>query len=108
MKYEILKLQERIEIGIEAGESHFREFKSAFDRDSDGKTSPRDFKAICRDIADALVAFANADGGEVYLGVEDDGTVSGIPHKPDLISGMKDSYGKYIHQDTPIPGSSVG
>jgi len=30
------------------------------------------------DIFDAVVAFANTDGGEIYLGVENDGTVTGI------------------------------
>ncbi len=32
------------------------------------------------DLIDAIVAFANADGGELYLGVEDDGEVTGL-HK---------------------------
>ncbi len=32
------------------------------------------------DLIDAVVAFANADGGELYLGVEDDGEVTGL-HK---------------------------
>ena len=32
------------------------------------------------DIIDAVVAFANTDGGELYLGVEDDGEITGL-HK---------------------------
>ena len=28
------------------------------------------------DLVDAVVAFANTNGGDLYLGVEDDGTVS--------------------------------
>lgn len=32
------------------------------------------------EIVDAVVAFANTDGGDLYLGVEDDGTISGL-HK---------------------------
>ncbi|MDD6143075.1 MAG: putative DNA binding domain-containing protein [bacterium] len=32
------------------------------------------------DIIDAVVAFANTDGGELYLGVEDDGQITGL-HK---------------------------
>lgn len=32
------------------------------------------------DIFDAVVAFANSDGGDLYLGVEDDGRVTGV-HK---------------------------
>ena len=30
------------------------------------------------DIIDAVVAFANTDGGELYLGVEDSGEVTGL------------------------------
>lgn len=30
------------------------------------------------DIIDVVVAFANTDGGDLYLGIEDDGTVTGI------------------------------
>ena len=30
------------------------------------------------DLIDAVVAFANSDGGELYLGVEDDGEISGL------------------------------
>lgn len=36
------------------------------------------------DIIDAVVAFANTDGGDLYLGVEDDGEISGLhPHHSD-------------------------
>ena len=30
------------------------------------------------DLVDAVVAFANTNGGDLYLGVEDDGTVTGL------------------------------
>ena len=30
------------------------------------------------DIFEAVVAFANTDGGDLYLGVEDDGTITGV------------------------------
>lgn len=30
------------------------------------------------DIFDAVVAFANTDGGDIYLGVEDDGSITGV------------------------------
>ena len=30
------------------------------------------------DLIDAVVAFANTDGGELYLGVEDDGEITGL------------------------------
>ncbi len=53
-------------IGI--SESLTVEFKSDVSRIPDG------------DIIDAVVAFANTDGGDLYLGVEDNGDVSGL-HK---------------------------
>ena len=68
---EILRLKERINIAIEMGESHFREFKSGFEGPTASKTS-RPIKDVCRDISKTLVAFANADGGELLVGVEDD------------------------------------
>ena len=48
---EILRLGERLAIGLEVGESHFREFKSALDRDQTGATTPREVKRICKDIS---------------------------------------------------------
>jgi ATP-dependent DNA helicase RecG len=41
---------------------------------------PRLTKNICKDIGEALVAFANADGGELLIGVEDNGAITGVPH----------------------------
>ena len=105
---EILQLAERISIGIEIGESHFREFKSACSRNANNEITPRSFKEICRDIGDTLVSFANADGGELFLGVEDDGTITGVPHKEDLVTSMKTSYPEYIHRDTPLPTPRIG
>ena len=63
---ELLKLRERVEIAIEIGESYYREFKSALEGPSGNKTL-RDTKAVCSDIAKTLVAFANADGGELFV-----------------------------------------
>ena len=68
---ELLKLKERLEIATQVGESHFREFKSAFQGPPSAK-SQRDIKDVCQDISKTLVAFANADGGELFVGVEDD------------------------------------
>lgn len=33
------------------------------------------------DIIDAVVAFANTEGGDIYLGIEDDGTITGLHKK---------------------------
>ena len=32
------------------------------------------------DLVDAVVAFANTNGGDIYLGIEDDGEITGL-HK---------------------------
>ncbi|MBV7336347.1 ATP-binding protein [Chloroflexi bacterium TSY] len=53
-----------MDIEIPASESQYTEFKSESTR--------------AADLADEIVAFANSDGGEIWLSVEDDGTVSGL------------------------------
>jgi ATP-dependent DNA helicase RecG len=103
---DVLKLSERLASGIEQGESQFREFKSALDR-SGAPPVGRDVKLICRDIGETLVSFANADGGELFIGVEDEGTVTGIPHKDDLIRAMTAAPKTHVHADTPLPSPSV-
>ncbi|MFZ8842802.1 helix-turn-helix domain-containing protein [Thermoflexus sp.] len=61
-------------------EGKFLERKSCYDQT--GRTPrPRPIKEVARDVAEALAAMANADGGTVVLGIEDDGTVSGVPDK---------------------------
>ena len=105
---DILGLTERITIGIEVGESHFREFKSACVRNTSGEFAPRGVKELCRDVAEALVSFANADGGELFVGVEDDGTITGIPHKEELVAAIKVAHQEYVHLDTPLPSPAVG
>lgn len=98
----ILKLEERVLTGIELGESHFREFKSAYQRRPSGEMEPRPIKDIGRDIGEALVSFSNADGGELLVGVEDDGKITGIPHKGELQQAMEKAYKNYVHNQTPI------
>ena len=99
---EVLLLQERIANTIQLGESHFREFKSAFDGPPDAK-KPRNPTAICRDIGEALVAFANADGGELLIGVEDDGTITGIPHDSQNIEKMMSAIDTHIYHGQSLP-----
>lgn len=73
---EMLSTQEKINLSISLGESHFREFKSAY-HGSPGRKVARPARDICKDVAEALVAFANADGGEILIGVEDSGEITG-------------------------------
>lgn len=98
----ILRLAERIEIALEISESYYREFKSAFEG-RDGEKQPRDVKEIKYDIAKTLVAFANADGGELFVGIEDNNTVTGVPHSTKQIDEILNSYKDCILKDTPIP-----
>ena len=47
--------------------------------------SNEDFSNICDDIKKEIIAFANCDGGKLYIGVQDDGTVVGLDD-PDGVS----------------------
>ena len=104
----ILRLEERITIGIEVGESHFREFKSACVRDATAELTPRNVKEVCKDVGEALVSFANADGGELFVGVEDDGNITGVRHKEELAEAIKRAHHEYVHRDTPLPQPVIG
>lgn len=97
-----LILQERIKNTILLGESHFREFKSAFEGEP-GHKKPGNVKSICKYIGEALVAFANADGGELLVGVEDDSVITGIPHKESEIEAMLSATKTHIHPNNTFP-----
>jgi len=97
-----LLLNERIYKTIELGESQFREFKSAYQGPPESKTA-RNLKHISKDISETLVGFANADGGELLIGVEDDGTITGLPYDDANISKLLISYKDGVHKDTPLP-----
>src|SRR5262245_13044204 len=102
MDHEILRLTERIDIARQLGESHFREFKSALEGPPQDKKL-RDAKVVGKDIAETLVAFANADGGELLVGVEDDGTVTGAPYPDDKIQLLLEAPRARIMTSTPLP-----
>lgn len=99
---DILKLKERVEIAIEIGESYYREFKSGYEGRPDDKT-PRDISEIKYDIAKTLVAFANADGGELFVGIEDNHSITGLPHKLAKINEILNSPKDCVLKDTPLP-----
>jgi ATP-dependent DNA helicase RecG len=99
---EILILQERIKNSILIGESDFREFKSALEGRPDNK-KPRLAKKICEDIAEALVAFANTDGGEIIIGVEDDTTITGISHSDEDIEMMLNAPFTHVYETQQLP-----
>lgn len=100
---QILGLKDRINIALQLGESHFREFKTALEGPP-GTKKPREFKEISVDIAQTLVAFANADGGELLVGVEDDCEVSGVGAlKEEIIAALLAAPKTHVHKDTPLP-----
>jgi len=98
----LLRLKERVSIAIELGESYYREFKSGYEgRPTDKK--PRDLKDICYNVAKELVAFANADGGELFIGIEDNNTVTGLPHNDEKLMAILEASTNYVLKDTPLP-----
>lgn len=99
---DILLLADKVRNTLILGESHFREFKSALEG-KPGQKKPRLVKAICADIAEALVSFANADGGAILIGVEDDGTITGIPHAEDDIDAMLNAPTTHVYQQQQLP-----
>jgi len=62
----------------EEKEGQFLERKSCFNRRTKTR-KPLALKQVAVEIAETLVAFANADGGELIVGLDDDGTPSGLP-----------------------------
>jgi len=68
-------------------EGQFLEFKSLWDRES-GALKSLSRRTVRDIIAEYIAAFANADGGTLVLGVEDDGTPSGHNYTEEALSGF--------------------
>jgi len=71
-------------------EGQFLERKSCYDR-SGGRARRRDVRSVARDIAETLAAMANADGGTVVVGVEDDGTPTGVGYPEDRLNVLREA-----------------
>lgn len=97
-----LLLVERVRNTIALGESHFREFKSALEGPPQAKKS-RPTKHICAEIGEALVAFANADGGELLIGVEDNGQITGVPHSTEDIEKLLQAHRTHVYEKHALP-----
>jgi len=67
-------------------EGQFLEFKSCYERPAGRGAKRRKAKEAAKDIAETLSAMANADGGTLLVGVEDDGTVSGVDYPSDKLN----------------------
>lgn len=97
-----LNIAEQISISVSLAEGQFREFKSAYEGPPEQKKK-RPIREISKDVGEALVAFANADGGELLIGVEDDGTVTGTNEFSESeISLVKAACTTHVHADTPL------
>jgi ATP-dependent DNA helicase RecG len=69
-------------------EGQFFERKSCYDR-SAGEAKRRSVRDVARDVAETLAAMANADGGALVLGLEDDGTVTGVDYPDDRLEVLR-------------------
>ena len=97
-----IAMAERAHTAISLGESHFREFKSGHEGTPENKVK-RPVKDIATNVAQTLVAFANADGGELLVGVEDDGKITGLDDfTEEELRKIKESSKTRIHQNTPL------
>lgn len=99
---EPLNIRDQIAISVTLAEGQFREFKSAYEG-RPGDKKKRQLKKISKDIGETLVAFANADGGELIVGVEDDGALTGIDtFNSTEIDQIKQAPVSHVHADTPL------
>jgi ATP-dependent DNA helicase RecG len=71
-------------------EGQLFERKSAWER-SGATVRRRRAAAIAADVAETLSAMANADGGELVVGIEDDGEVTGVDQPDDKLLVIKDA-----------------
>lgn len=100
--FDVFGLADRAKTAISLGESHYREFKSAL-HGPEGQKTRRPSKEVADDIASTLVAFANADGGELLVGVEDTGQISGLStFKGPDIAQLLAAPVQRVHKDTPL------
>lgn len=94
---------QRWTIGSE-GQSFER--KSALDR-SHVCPRPRPVEDVARDIVEALSSMANADGGVLVVGVEDDGMLSGVPHTGDELHLLEHAPADATYISPPLPARVV-
>jgi len=67
-------------------EGQLLEFKSTYERPDGVRLKRRKATDVVRDIAETLSAMANADGGTLLLGVEDDKTITGVDYPDDKLA----------------------
>ncbi len=66
-------MRQSIETRLKAGENKFTEFKTSFQKEA----------------IETVIAFANANGGDIFVGVKDNGSVAGINLHADIVNSIK-------------------
>ncbi|MBN1334355.1 MAG: putative DNA binding domain-containing protein, partial [Deltaproteobacteria bacterium] len=72
---------------VQQDEGQHYERKSLF-QGVDGDKHPRDRREVRDQVAEVVAAFANAEGGVLLLGIEDDGTPTGHRYPPDAVAAI--------------------
>jgi ATP-dependent DNA helicase RecG len=85
-----------------AEEGQFFERKSGIHGDP-GNKRPRNARDIAWDIAETLAAMANADGGELVVGLENDGTATGVPVPEDRLPVILNAHVSPTYVNPPLP-----
>jgi len=73
---------------IQTEETQYHERKSLLVQRTGLAATPRDRATVRDQIAEYVAGFANAEGGTLILGVEDDGRLTGHQYPPDVIDIM--------------------
>ncbi|MBI4832694.1 MAG: putative DNA binding domain-containing protein [Candidatus Lindowbacteria bacterium] len=73
---------------LQQSEGQFFERKCCYDHSGD-KPKRRAARDVARDIAETITAMANADGGTLVLGIEDDGAVTGVNYPDDRMETLR-------------------
>ena len=83
-------------------EGQFFERKSA--RHSEpGNTKPRKVADVAMDVVETLAAMANADGGELVVGIEDGGEVTGVCQAEDRLTVILNAPRSKNYVNPPLP-----
>jgi ATP-dependent DNA helicase RecG len=77
-------------------EGQFLERKGCYDY-SGGTPKRRPARDVARNIAESLAAMANADGGTVAVGIEDDATVTGVDYSEDRLEILHRAPHNLVH-----------
>ncbi|MBW2342103.1 MAG: putative DNA binding domain-containing protein [Deltaproteobacteria bacterium] len=75
---------------LRQSEGQFLERKSRYEIQK-GKRRLRKAREVAKDVAETLCAFGNADGGTLLLGINDDGSLSGMDYPDDKIRVIRDA-----------------